>query len=431
MPRRHRLRIRTEEWYAVILSAIYCFCILGAYYVIRPMRDQLAVEVGSQQLPLFFAGTFFATLFLTPIFSWLVSLWPRRVVMPLVYLFFLGCQLAFVPFFNDRLLSTQTLGFIFFIWVSVFNLFVVSIFWSFMTDIWNDEQARRLFPIIALGGTLGGIIGPIITGNLVETIGFGFLLVVSAGLLFIAIICVLLLGNWAHQHGAHRYKKGNEAAVGGKMLDGIKQIFTNPFIASMALMMLLTDGVGTIAYVLITDYSGLTFPNDVIAQTRFAAHMDLAANAFQIVIQLSLTRWLLVRYGAGSVFALATFVVVLACIGLVFSENPYDVVIGKLPWIALVLIISRSLLHSMIQPARETLYTLVPRSLRYKGKNAVDTVVWRAGDVASMALVSGAQSVGVTVAGFAMIWAALAAASGWIGWSLSNRVERGTFEDKK
>lgn len=422
----HR-RVRVEEWYAVILSFIYYFCILGAYYIIRPMRDQLAAEVGSVQLPMFFAATFVATLLLTPLFAWLVSRWPRRIIMPFVYIFFIVCQLAFVPLFHDKgLLSPKTLGIIFFVWVSVFNLFAVSVFWSFMSDIWNDVQARRLFPIIALGGTFGAVMGPIATHSLVAVIGLALLLAVSAALLTIAVICVLLLGNWAHKHGVHRCEAGNEAAIGGGMLDGLKQIFSNPFIGKMSLIMLLSDAIGTIAYVLITDYSGATFPNDAIAQTRFAANMDLSANIIQVIIQLTVTRWVLVRYGAGMVFAICAGIVVFACLTMALV-NPYAIIIGSMPAVALVLIITRSLSHGMIQPARETLYTLVSRDLRYKGKNAVDTVVWRAGDVLSTLSINGFRALGVSVAGFGVIWAFLAATSGLIAWRLANRVERGEF----
>jgi ATP:ADP antiporter, AAA family len=417
-------KVKVEEWYAVTLSFIYCFCILASYYIMRPIRDQLAVEVGSAQLAWFFTMTFIATLVLTPLFSLLVSRWPRNIIMPFVYLFFIACQLIFILLWNNtNLLSTQHLGIIFFVWVSIFNLFVVSVFWSFMTDLWNDEQARRLFPIIALGGTFGAVAGPFITRSLVQAIGISFLLFMSISLLVIAVICIVLLEKWANKYGANRSKSNSDAALKGGMMDGLKQLFTNSFIASMSIMMLLSDAIGTISYVLVTDYSGITFPNNPIAQTRFAADMDLSANIIQIILQLTLTRWLLVRYGAGIVIALCAGIVVLASLSVSLSVNPYKPIIGIFPLVALVLIITRSLSHSMIQPARETLYTLVPRDLRYKGKNAVDTVVWRAGDVLSLMSINIFRSLGVNIAGFGFIWAILAATSGLIGWRLANKVE--------
>lgn len=421
--------IKIEEWYAATLSFVYCFSILAAYYIMRPIRDQLVVEVGSAQLPWFFAVTFIVTLVLTQLFAWIVSRWPRRIVMPVVYLFFIACQLVFIVLWNEHdLLSVRNLGLLFFVWVSVFNLFVMSVFWSFMTDIWDDEQARRLFPIIALGGTLGALMGPIITRSLVEVIGLALLLAVSVVFLAVAVICILLLGKWSPKYGANRNRIGNESPLGGSMFDGLKQLFANSFIAIMSIMMLLSDAIGTIAYVLITDYSGFAFPNNAIAQTRFAADMDLSANIIQIVLQLTVTRWLLVRYGAGVVFAICAGIVVAASLTVALMKDPYIPVIGIFPMIAVVLIISRGLAHSMIQAARETLYTLVPRELRYKGKNAVDTVVWRAGDVVSLVSINGLRSLGVNVAGFGVIWAFLAAISGLIGWRLANRVEKGSYK---
>lgn len=425
-----QLMIKGEEWYAVFLSFVYFFCVLGSYYVLRPIRDQFAVEVGSAQLPWFFAATFVATLVLTPLFSWLVSLWPRRVVLPLVYMLFIGCQTIFIFLFHHQdLIPLRTLGLVFFVYVSVFNLFVVSVFWSFMADIWNDIQARRLFPIIALGGTTGAILGPFITSTLVGIIGLPFLLVISAALLFVAVVCILLLGNWANQYGVHRFEAGNAAAIEGGMLDGLKQIFLNPFIGTISVMMLLSDAIGTIAYVLVTDYSGAAFPNDVIAQTRFAANMDLSANILQFFLQLIVTRWLLVQYGAGLVFFICAGIVVFTCLAMELIHDPFAPIVGMMPPVALVMILTRSLSHGMILPARETLYTLVSRSVRYKGKNAVDTVVWRAGDIVSILSIKGFRSFGVSVAGFGLIWAALAAIAGFIGWRLANRVEKGEFEE--
>lgn len=425
MNNRFYAKLNIEEGYAVILSFAYFFCILSAYYIMRPLRDQLAVEVGSSKLPGFFATTFIATLLLTPMFAWAVTRWPRRLIIPFIYLFFIGCQLVFLFLYNDRnLISVRTYGLVFYVWVSIFNLFVVSVFWSFMTDIWSDKQSRRLFPIIALGGTTGAIIGPIVTSSLVEAIGFASLLIVSAILLMVAVVCVILLGNWARKYGSNRNKSNNEAALGGGMLDGLKQIFTNPFVRSMSLMMLLSDAIGTIGYVLITDYSGIAYPNNPILQTRFAANLDLSTNIIQILVQLTATRWLLVRYGAGMIFALWACIVVAACLTVTLVNNPYSLAIGIMPWIALMLIITRSLSYGMLQSARETLYTLVPRDVRYKGKNAVDTVVWRAGDVASLMSINAFRALGVNITGFGLICAAIAATSGLIGWRLAKSVEK-------
>lgn len=447
-------RIEPGERQAAALSFLYFFCVLAAYYVIRPVREQLSAAVGSTQLPWFFAATFVATLALTPIFAWLASRWPRRIVVPVVYLFFIACLLAFVPLFTAQgLLSPRALGIVFFVWVSVFNLFVVSVFWSFMSDIWSEQQARRVFPLIATGGAIGAITGPVLTSALVGVLGVAPLLVVSVLLLCAALGCVLLLGRWSRRHGANRGDVAHEAAVGGGMFDGLRQVFAHPFIRGMALLMVLGDALGTIAYALYVDSLGAAFARDVTQPSQFhqlvvslygmlpwndaatltaaqartfaASLVDLTTNLLQLGMQLTLTRWLLRRYGAGVVIAVwaAASVIVLVLLGVLG-----DISVGWLGGLSLavvVLIVTRSGAYGLVQPARESLYTLVPRELRYKGKNAVDTAVWRAGDVVVATSMNGLRALGAVTATFGWLGALAAAASGWVGWALARRAEAG------
>lgn len=416
-------RVHARETAAVAISFAYFFCILAAYYVVRPVREQLAAAVGSTQLPWFFGATFVATLLLTPVFAWLATRFPRRILVPLVYLFFIACLLGFVPLFGNRgLLSPRALGILFFVWVSVFNLFVVSVFWSFMSDIWDERQARRLFPIIGLGGTAGAIAGPALTRSLVGVIGVAPLLVVSAVLLGLALLCVAWLGHWSRLHGSRR-GAADEAAIGGGMFDGLRQVFAHPFMRAMALLMLLGDAIGTVNYVLVTDYSGATY-HDAESRTRFAADIDLATNLLQVAVQLTLTRWMLVRYGAAA--PIATWAGATVLVLLLVMLTPVVGLPGgfALPTVALALIVSRGLSYGMQSPARESLFTFVPRSLRYKGKNAVDTAVWRFGDVVVATGMNLLRGVGVATAGFAALGAVAATASGIIGYRLAKRVER-------
>jgi len=418
-------RVQGGEWRAVLLSFVYFFSILAAYYVIRPVREQLSAAVGSSQLPWFYGATFVVSLALSPVFAALVSRWPRRIVMPVVYVFFIACLLAFVPLFGrQELLSPRTLGIVFFVWVSVFNLFVVSVFWSFMSDIWDAEQARRLFPVIAVAGTLGAVAGPALTRTLVGVIGVAPLLVVSATLLGVALVCVVLLGQWARVHGARRHEVGHEDAVGGSMWDGLKQIFSDPFMRGMAILLLLADGIGTVNYALVTDYSGATFV-DAVARTRFAANVDLAGNLLTMATQLLVTRWLLPRKGPALVilvWALASIAVLMV---VVFSPDPHAPLLAGMPAVAIALIVSRGLAYGMAEPARHSLYSRVPRSVRYKGQNAVDTAVWRFGDVAIASGMNGLRTLGVATGGFASLSAVAAVAAATIGWRLARRVEIG------
>lgn len=422
-------RVHSGELHAVLLSFVYFFCVLAAYYVIRPVREQLSAAVGSTQLPWFYGATFIATLVLTPVFAAMASRWPRRVLVPVVYVFFIACLLAFIPAFTHvGLLSPRALGMVFFVWVSVFNLIVVSVFWIFMSDIWSLDQSKRLFPIIAVAGTLGALAGPALTRSLVDVIGVAPLLVVSASLLGIATVCVVLLGRWARVHGARRHEAGHEDAVGGGMWDGLKQIFADPFIRGMAVLLLLADGIGTVNYALMIDYSGATFA-DAAARTRFHADVDLVANLLTVIVQVGLTRWLLPRRGPGVLIMLWALVSIAVLLVVVFSPDPHaplftlPLLLGPVAPTVLALIVSRGLAYGMAEPARHSLYTRVPRNVRYKGQDAVDTAVWRFGDVAIATGMNGLKSLGMTIGGFAGLSALAAFLAAGVGWKLWRRVE--------
>jgi ATP:ADP antiporter, AAA family len=203
----------------------------------------------------------------------------------------------------------------------------------------------------------------------------------------------------------------------------LKQVFANPFIRSMALLMLLGDAIGTIHYALVTDYSRATF-TDAVARTRFAAELDLATNLLQAVMQLTLARWLLARHGAAPVIALWAVVTVAMLLWVVFASRADMPVLGAMPVVALSLIGSRGLAYGLLGPARESLFTHVPRTLRYLGKNAVDTAVWRFGDLATALTMNALRTLGVASAGFAALGVLGAGAAGVVGWRLGRSAER-------
>lgn len=412
-------RIRQGEWPAVAISFLYFFCVLAAYYMIRPVREQLSAAVGSTQLPWFYGATFACMLLLAPVFGAVVSRWPRHIVVPLFNLAGIACLLAFVPFFADPgLLPQRTLGIAFFVWVSVFNLFVVSLFWIFMTDIWDAEQAKRLFPIIAVAGTAGAVAGPTLTRGLVQVLGVAPLLLVSASLLGVAVGCVVWLGRWARAHAHVRPDQAGGEAVGGGMWDGIKQIFATPFMRNMAFLLLLADGIGTVNYALVTDYSHQAFVDEVM-RTRFAANVDLATNLLTVGTQLLLTRWMLPRHGAGVVLTVWAVAGIAMLLLVMLVPDAHAPLVAGMPAVALALIVTRGLAYGMAEPARHSLFAKAPRVMRYKGQNVVDTAVWRFGDLVIASGMNLLRAGGATVATFAAISAASALVAGSIGWKLS------------
>lgn len=416
---------KQRERSALMLSAAAFFLVLCSYYIIRPVRDQLSGATGSTALPLFYSGTFVAMLALTPFFGYLVSRFPRRRLIAICYSFFIVCLLLFVPAFmaQDRI-GAERLGIVFFTWVSVFNLFVVSLFWSLMADLFDNEQSNRLFPLIGIGGTLGALTGPLLTTALVGIIGVAPLLVVSALVLSLAMVILLYLS----------LRSGAGAApaepIGGSILAGLKQAFTQPFVRLMALLMLLSDGIGTVAYALLADYTKEHVVG-AVARTAFYGRIDFAGNLLVIILQLAFTRWMLVRHGAGLSLAIAEvgnvlLFVLLAVFALHTLPLPWfdwgsvSLVSVAVPVIALVVVGTRGLAYGVIVPASNTLYTRAAREARYKGKNFVDTTVWRFGDVLVTTSLSSLKAIGAGIPLLAMISATAAAAAGVVGWRASH-----------
>ncbi|WP_266170079.1 NTP/NDP exchange transporter [Dyella subtropica] len=388
------------------------FFVMTAYYIVRPVRDQLSGAVGSQSLPLFYSVVFGVMLLLTPVFGMLVARFPRKQLLGWSYSFFVFCLFAFVPAFvaQDRI-GARELGVVFYVWVSVFNLFVVSLFWSFMADIFSSVEARKVFPLIALGGMAGAIFGPLITKFLVQQIGVAMLLVVSAAALLLALGLLLRLS--AQQERRDGDAQQSEP-VGGSLWAGVKELWSRPFLRYMAIMMVLGDGIGTLAYALMADYAKAHF-TDTVARTSFYNDLDLVTNLLGAGLQLTFTRWLMTRHGAGwglVVPALVNLVLLLAVVGM--GASHVELLGFSVPTLAVMMVGSRGFAYGMTKPAVDALYTRVPRETRYKGKNFVETAVWRFGDVVVTSGVSLLGKFGVGVAGMAMIGAGISAFAAWV-----------------
>ena len=409
-----RPAIQRHEWFAVVVAFLYFFCVLAAYYVLRPVRDQLSASVGSTALPIFYAVTFVATLSLTPLFGALVARFPRRRFVPFVYLFFIAGMIAFIPLFQMQdAIGARVLGSMFFVWVSVFNLFVVAVFWSFMADLFDAEQAHRLFPVITLGGAVGALAGPGLTKALVFLVGVSGLLIVSSLLLGAAIVCVVALSRWSRKHPVSGDTRRDERVIGGGLLAGAIETLKSPLMRRLALLMLLGDAVGTVIYALLADYSGATYPTRE-ARIEFAAGIDLYANTLQMILQLVLTRPLMVRFGPAAAMAMDGAVKALMLGGLVLFAGP---------WIAIVAIVTRASAYGVFKPAADSLYTRVDAETRYKTKNFIDTSVWRFGDLVVTSTFNLLRTLGIALPGFAALTMIAAASSGWLGWRITRTPE--------
>ncbi|MBE1159157.1 NTP/NDP exchange transporter [Dyella acidiphila] len=392
-----------------MVAALAFFFVLTAYYIVRPVRDQLGGAVGSAQLPLFYAATFLAMLVLTPIFGALVARFRRRRLLGWSYSFFMLCLIAFIPAFlaQDRI-GARALGVVFFIWVSVFNLFVVSLFWSFMADVFDSHRAREVFPLIALGGMAGAIFGPALTSSLVALIGVAPLLLVSAVMLGIALLLLLQMS------ASHAQGSAAEQPVGGSLWAGIRELWSRPFLRYMAILMLLGDGVGTLAYALVADYAKVHLTSAPV-RTAFYAHIDLAVNLLGALLQLTWSRWLLVRRGMSWALVLPQLVNLGLLVMVMIGGHAQLSLFGySVPLLALMMIGTRGFMYGMTKPASDALYTRVPRETRYKGKNFVETAVWRFGDLVVTSGVSGLGKWGVGLGSIALIGVAASSLAAWI-----------------
>lgn len=381
--------VERREWPAVVLAFAYFFFVLAAYYVLRPVREQLAAAQGTQALLPFYTATLIVTLVMTPVYGWLVARFPRKRFVPVVYIFFILNLLAFIPAFRAQgNLRPEILSAVFFVWLSVFNLFVVAVFWSFVADIFSTDQAYRLFGMVALGGTLGAIAGPLLTKWLVHVIGVAPLLGVASALLGGAVVCILGLVAWSRRHPVARDTRRNEVVIGGGFWAGAKLVFGSNFLRCIALMMLLGDSVGGVLYNLQTDI-GHRFYADAAARTDFFASVDAATNVLMALVQIFVTRVVLTRFGPASSIAGTEVVklltlVTLACLGLPGA-------------VAAALIVTRAGTYGVNNPAIDSLFTRVDRETRYKAKGFIDTAVWRLGDVLVMAAIQGMRDLAAAV----------------------------------
>ena len=407
---------------ATALAALAFFFLLTSYYIIRPVRDQLSGAVGAQSLPLFYSVTLLVMLALTPLFGALVARFRRKQLLGWSYTFFILCLLAFVPLFlaQDRI-GARALGVVFYVWVSVFNLFVVSLFWSFMADIFDPEQSRLVFPLSALGGMAGAIAGPLVTKLLVARLGVAPLLAVSAAILAAALGVLLFLSS-EQEHGS---AATSGEPIGGSFWAGVKEVFTRPFLSYMALLMLLGDGIGTFAYAMVADYSK-GYLTDKIARTAFYNDLDLYTNLLGVLLQLVVTPWLMLRRGPVAALIAAALVNLLLLVVVVFW-GPGQVPGLALPMLAVLMIGSRGFAYGMTKPAWDSLYTRVPRETRYKAKNFIDTAVWRLGDVVVTGSIEALSLLSVGVVGMASIGVGFSALAVWVARQVG-RTPEGTTE---
>jgi AAA family ATP:ADP antiporter len=395
--------VRPQERRALGWSLLYVFAVLSAYYVLRPIRDEMGVQGGVENLPWLFTGTLLGMIALNPLFAALVKRLPRVRFISLSYRFFAANLLLFAALF--ALASPEQslwLGRAFFIWLSVFNLFVVSVFWALMVDVFDSEQGKRLFGFIAAGATLGAIAGSTITVSLVRELG--------ATTLFFASILLLELAVFAVRRLSPKRQAAEEAPIGGSVLAGISHTLRSPYLLNVCLFLLLFTVSSTFLY-----FQQATIARDYFAdrasRTAFFAQVDLLVNVLTLAVQLFFTARILRRFGVALTLGILPLFTLVGFAAL--AAAPVVAVLVAFQ------VLRRAANFSLARPTRELLYTVLPREDKYKAKSFIDTVVYRAGDQVGSWSYLLLSAMGLGIAGVAVVAVPLSALwllnSLWLG----------------
>ncbi len=417
--------IQPGEGRMVAWAWLYLFSIFSAYYIIRPIRDEAGVAGGVANLSWLFTGTLLVMIAVNPAFAALVKRLPRMKFIGITYRFFMLNLLVFLLLFQSATGEANVwVGRAFFIWTSVFNLFVVSVFWAFMVDLFTNEQSKRVFGFIAAAATVGGILGASVTAGTVQAVGAPTLLIVSIVLLELGVFASRRLGALAPAFQTAAGTRGRDGAnaeepIGGGIMAGFTNAMKSPYLLGICAYMFLYTILSTFLYFQQAEIVDRTFA-DRGARTAFFARIDLLVNALTLGGQLFLTGRALKHAGVALTL---TAVPALTAVGFLL--------LGLMPTAAIVVgftVLRRSGNFAFARPSREVLFTVVSREDKYKTKNLIDTVVYRLGDQ-----VGAWSSSLVTMMGLgagAIAWAAVPLAFAWVGnaWWLGRQQESRAHE---
>ena len=399
-------RVEAGEGAAVAWAFAYGFCVVASFYLLRPIREAFGIAKGADNLPLLMTGTLVAMLAANPAFAALAARLPRRRFIPGAHHFFAMNLVLFFALFRMLPGRATGLGYAFFIWLSVFNLFVVSLYWGLMSDLFTEAQGKRLFGFLAIGGTLGALAGASLTGWLVGPrmgVAPRYLLLMSALALELGAGCMRAL--------ARRFGLGAEAGAarepGPGALEGLKALGRSRYLQAICAYILLYTVTSTLLYLAQGAIVARTFATTG-ARTAAFARMDVWVNVLTLAAQLFLTSRLLTRFGVGVILCALP---VLTALG--FGALQIWPVFGTLMAFQ---VLRRGLHYGVDRPAREVLYIPLGAAERYKAKPFIDTFVYRSGDLLGAWLPAALGLAGIPVA-----VASLSASLGWLGAGLGIR----------
>ena len=408
-------KVKEKEVKAVIFSFLFVVVLMSAYYILRPVRDAMASDWTDAEVSWLWTLNFFISTAIVALYGVMVSKFRFRLLVPTMYGIFAVSFIIFYALgsvFEDRTVIDKS----FYVWVSVFSLFHISVFWTFMSELFSKEQSGRLFGIIAVGASVGGLIGPSITAFFSVSLGTDNLMLIASMMLFIPIPIIFYLQSLKAK------ELNNEAldipisnqSIGGNPLAGFKMFFSNPYLLSIGVFIFLYTGISSFVYFelknLLSDFSR---PE----RSVIWAQMDLAVNILAISTGLFATSRIVTKFGMPITIAM---VPVMICIGLLVLA------ISPLLGVVVVLqVIRRAGNYAVTRPAREMLFTLVNQETRFKAKPVIDIVAYRGGDMLTAWFFTGlTQGLGLGLAAVAAVGAGIASLWALVGIYLGKWFER-------
>ncbi|MNZ40324.1 Major Facilitator Superfamily protein [compost metagenome] len=408
------INARPGELVAALCGFALFFCLFAGYFMLRPIREAMGILGGVENLQWLFTATFVVMLLAVPLFAWLNSRVPRRQYVDWVYGFFVANLLGFALLFQAG--ESVWGGRVFYVWISVYNLFVVSVAWSLMADVFDEGQARRLFPFIAAGASCGGLAGPALGALLIDTLGQSGLTLLAAALLAATLPFKHYLMTWREHGGAGRPdappSENPRKPVIGNPFSGIALVFHSPYLLAVGAFVILLATASTFLYFEQARLVAEHFP-DRDSQIRVFSLLDFIVQALSLATQLFVAGRVAERYGLR---ALLAAVPALVCLGfLALALAPTFAVL------AVAMVVRRVGEYAFVRPGREMLFAPLDAQTKYKAKNFIDTVVYRAGDAISAWAKALLDSLGAGVLLAALAGAVCAAIWGLLGWYLGGR----------
>jgi AAA family ATP:ADP antiporter len=403
-----------DELKGLLWGTAYGFCIMFGYYILRAVRDEIS-SADRGNLQILWTAVFFVMLLAVPLYSWIASKWSRGVFVPMANRFFIACLVVFwlcLAFLPEA--ARPWIDRVFYVWTSVFALFVVTVFWGFMADCFDNSQGKRLFAFIAVGSSVGGMLGSSTTALLAQMVPTFSLLLIACIPLEIASWCALLL----HRRfgtGSVRLEGESERAVSGNAWSGMKAVFASRYLMGIAAFIALMTFVSTMLYFQQANLVAEAF-DDRSVRTAFFAKVDLAVSLLTIVFQVYLTARIVRWLGVG---------LALAAVPLMMTAGFFA--LGLYPTLAILVVVQviyRAGRYGMTKPAREMLWTVLGREDKYKAKPFLDAAVYRGGDLVSGWIYTGLAAAGLSIGAIALVAAPVAGIWALLGIRLGSREEQ-------